>query len=70
MSEPPALAGGQLDRVARIAEVQEVHALDDTAGVNVQAGDNPFGKHGIRDRLSMGPENFDINQGMDTGPPG
>ena len=39
------VAGGQLDRVAGVAQVDEVHALDDAAGVDVEAGDDPGDPH-------------------------
>ena len=41
------VAGGQLDRVAGVAQVDEVHALDDAAVVDVEAGDDPGGAHRI-----------------------
>jgi len=34
---------GELDRIARVAQVAEVDALDDPAGVDVEAGDHPDG---------------------------
>ena len=36
---------GQLDRVAGVADVDEVRALDDAAGVDVQAGDDALVVH-------------------------
>ena len=35
---------GQLDRVAGVAQVGEVDALDDPAGVDVEAGDDAYGE--------------------------
>ncbi|OAV70777.1 hypothetical protein Barb4_01106 [Bacteroidales bacterium Barb4] len=40
-----AVAGTQFDGVARIAEVNEVHALHRCSVFNIQAGDYSFGKH-------------------------
>src|SRR3546814_9764876 len=37
------VAGGQLHRVPRVAEIDEFHALDDAPSVNVQAGDDGSG---------------------------
>ena len=37
--------GGHLHRVARIAQVHEVHALDDTALVHVEAGYDALHQH-------------------------
>src|SRR5690625_5465417 len=37
------VAGGQLDGIAGVAQALEVHALDDAAGVDVQAGDDSDG---------------------------
>src|SRR5699024_4491218 len=39
-----AVAGGELHRVPGIAQVLEVHTLDDAARVDVQAGDDPYGQ--------------------------
>src|SRR5690606_8818555 len=39
---------GELDRVARVAQVLEVHALDDASGVDVEAGDHAD-RHGHED---------------------
>src|SRR5205807_6891122 len=39
---------GQLDGVARVAEVHETGALDDAAGGDVEAGDQPAGEHRLR----------------------
>ena len=39
------VAGGQLDRIAGVAQVDEVHALDDPAAVDVEAGDHPDRAH-------------------------
>ena len=36
---------GQVDRVARIAQVDEVHALDDAPVLHVQARDDALGQH-------------------------
>src|SRR5699024_7144792 len=38
-----AVGGGELDGVAGIAEVGEVHALDDASVVDVEAGDDTQG---------------------------
>ena len=35
------LGAGEFDRIARVAQVGEVHALDHAAGVHVEAGDDP-----------------------------
>ena len=37
--------GGQLDRVTGVADVDEARALDDAAGVHVQARDHPLQMH-------------------------
>ena len=39
------VALGELDRVARVADVDEVGALDDPAGVDVEAGDHALERH-------------------------
>ena len=39
------VVGGQLDRVAGVADVDEFDALDDAAGVDVQAGDHALVVH-------------------------
>ena len=39
------VAGRQLDGVAGVAQTDEVHALDDAAGVDVEAGDHTGAKH-------------------------
>ena len=39
------VARGQLDRVAGVADVDEVRALDDAARVDVQAGDDALVVH-------------------------
>src|SRR6202035_1940398 len=45
------VAPRHLDRVAGVAQVQEVDALDDSAALHVQTGDDPLGKH--RDTMGM-----------------
>ena len=40
------VAGGELDRVAGVAEVDEVGALDDAAAIDVEAGDDALEDHG------------------------
>jgi hypothetical protein len=42
------VARGDLHRVTGIAQVQEVHALDDAAACHVQARNDPFGEHSER----------------------
>ena len=42
------VAVGQFDGIAGIAQVDEVDALDDAAGGDVQAGNNSFGKHRLQ----------------------
>ena len=37
---------GDLDGIARIAQLHEVHALDHPAGVNIQAGNDAVSQHG------------------------
>ena len=39
------VAGGQLNRVAGIAEVLELHPLDHPTGIDVEAGNDPHGSH-------------------------
>jgi len=39
------VAARNLDRVACIAQVEEVDALDDAAAVDVEAGNDPFAQH-------------------------
>src|SRR5690606_2787707 len=41
------VARGRLDRVARIAQAHEVHALDDAAVLDVQTHDDPLGQHAL-----------------------
>ena len=38
------VAGGDLDRIAGVAQLDEVDALDDAAGGDVEAGDDSFGE--------------------------
>ena len=45
---------GELDRVAGVTEVLEVDALDDPAGVDVEAGDDPGGdRHATKSRPAL-----------------
>jgi hypothetical protein len=44
------VALGQLDRIARVADVDEVRALDHAAGVDVQAGDHALVVHALHGR--------------------
>ena len=39
------VAGGDLDRIAGVAQLDEVDALDDATGGDVEAGDDSFGEH-------------------------
>src|SRR5262249_1507869 len=39
------VTGRHVDRIARVPEVHEVRALDDTTVVDVEAGDDPLGQH-------------------------
>src|SRR5690606_13748993 len=39
------VAGRQLHRIASVAQIDEVRALDDPTGVDVEAGDHPRGAH-------------------------
>ena len=39
------VALGELDRIARVTQVDEVRALHDTAGIDVQAGDDALEVH-------------------------
>ena len=39
------VALGELDRVARVAQIDEVRALDDAAGVDVEAGNDALEMH-------------------------
>jgi hypothetical protein len=39
------VAGSDLDRVARVAQGHEVHAFDDPAASDVEAGNDAFGEH-------------------------
>ncbi len=39
------MARGLRSRIAGIDEVDELHALDDTASVNIEAGDDALGDH-------------------------
>ena len=41
----PVVPGGQLDRVARVADVDEIGALDHAAPVDVEAGDDALEQH-------------------------
>jgi hypothetical protein len=38
---------GGLDGVAGVAQLDELHALDDASGVDVEAGDDAAGEHGV-----------------------
>ena len=49
------VAGGQLDRVAGVAQADEVHALHDAALGHVEAGDHPGGAHRIDGTLRPTP---------------
>jgi hypothetical protein len=40
------VAAGDLDRIAGVAQLHEVDALDDAAGGHVQAGNDSLGEHG------------------------
>src|SRR5208283_3287310 len=40
------VARGQLDGIAGVAQADEIDALDDAAGGDVEAGDDAFGEHG------------------------
>jgi hypothetical protein len=42
---------GQLDRVAGVAQLLEVHALDHPAGVHVEAGDDAYGQTHVSSRV-------------------
>ena len=44
------VAGRELDRVARIAQTDEVRALDDPPGVDVQARDDALQRHWLSGR--------------------
>ena len=39
------VAGGNFNRVARIAQLDEVHAFDDAATGDIQARDDALGEH-------------------------
>ena len=39
------VAAGDLDRVAGVAELFEMDALDDSTAIDVEAGNDPFGQH-------------------------
>ena len=39
------VARGLRGRIARVDEVDELHAFDDAAGVHVEAGDDALGEH-------------------------
>ena len=56
-SSAPSLvvAAGQLDRVAGVAQVAEVDALDDPAGVDVQARDHADGDRHVIDASAGAP---------------
>ena len=41
----PVLKSGQFHRVARIPELQKLRSFDHPAILNVQARNDPFGKH-------------------------
>jgi len=46
------VAGGDFDGVSGIAEVEEIGPFDNPSGVDVEAGDDPFGKH-MRQSISV-----------------
>ena len=50
-----AVEAGKLDGVAGVAEVDEGDAFDDAAAVDVEAGDDAFGKHEyvLPERMSL-----------------
>ena len=41
----PGIGGGHFNRVTRIPQIHEIDALDHTAVLDIQAGDDPFGIH-------------------------
>ena len=42
------VARGELDGIARVADIDEVHALDHAAGVDVEAGDHTLEVHALQ----------------------
>ncbi len=42
------VARGELGGIAGVDDVDELHALDDAAGVHIEAGDDALGQHGFR----------------------
>ncbi len=44
------VAGSELDRIARVAQADEVRALDDAPGVDVEAGDDALQCHALQVR--------------------
>jgi hypothetical protein len=44
------VTGGELGGVAGIDQVDELHAFDDAAGPDVEAGDDALGQHGFHSR--------------------
>ena len=43
------VACGELGGIAGVDEIDELHALDDAAGVDVETGDDAFGQHAAPD---------------------
>ena len=40
------VAAGDLDGIARVAQVEKVGALDDASPIHVEAGNDALGEHG------------------------
>ena len=47
------VARGNLDRVARVAQLDEINAFDDTATGDVQAGDDAFSEHNLTSLVKL-----------------
>ena len=57
------VAAGDFDRIAGIAELEEVHALDDPAAIDVETGDDPLGQHRSEPALIHGTPNTSTLRG-------
>src|SRR5260221_2288135 len=52
---------GDFDRVAGVAQVDEIDALDHAAGVDVQTGDDAFCQHGVLGKADAGYTAREVN---------
>src|SRR4051794_18411424 len=65
----PVVEGGELDRVARVAQLQELRALHHAPGVHVQTGDDPLEVHGCATVAADMTTSADASLWLATAPP-